>query len=76
MGFALAHAGRLWYNDCILQNCGTPASVRGITLVTIGIDIGGSTTKIVGFASKNTAALIEPLSVRATDPVTDRKSVV
>lgn len=70
MGFALAHAGRLWYNGCILQNCGTPASVRGITLVTIGIDIGGSTTKIVGFASKNTAALIEPLSVRATDPVT------
>lgn len=39
-------------------------------MVTIGIDIGGSTTKIVGFASKNTAALIEPLSVRATDPVT------
>lgn len=39
-------------------------------MVTIGIDIGGSTTKIVGFASKNAASLIEPLSVRATDPVT------
>ena len=47
-----------------------PASVRGITLVTIGIDIGGSTTKIVGFASKDAATLMEPLSVRATDPVT------
>ena len=39
-------------------------------MVTIGIDVGGSTTKIVGFASKSTASLIAPLSVRATDPVT------
>jgi len=39
-------------------------------LVTIGIDIGGSTTKIVGFSSDTTHTLIEPLSVRATDPVT------
>ncbi len=34
----------------------------------IGIDIGGSTTKIVGFAEDMT--LIEPMSVRATDPLT------
>ena len=34
----------------------------------IGIDIGGSTTKIVGFAENMT--LMEPMSVRATDPVT------
>ncbi|MBQ5390423.1 MAG: type II pantothenate kinase [Clostridia bacterium] len=39
-------------------------------MVTIGIDIGGSTTKIVGFTSDSTHTLIEPLSVRATDPVT------
>lgn len=39
-------------------------------MVTIGIDIGGSTTKIVGFSSHDTHTLIEPLSVRATDPVT------
>ena len=39
-------------------------------LVTIGIDIGGSTTKIVGFSSDKSHTLIEPLSVRATDPVT------
>ena len=39
-------------------------------MVTIGIDIGGSTTKIVGFSSDTTHTLIEPLSVRATDPVT------
>lgn len=37
----------------------------------IGIDIGGSTTKIVGFKkSENGASLIEPLFVRATDAVT------
>ncbi len=35
----------------------------------IGIDIGGSTTKIVGF-KKNQKELIEPLFVRATDAVT------
>lgn len=40
------------------------------SLVTIGIDIGGSTTKIVGFSSDSTHTLIKPLSVRATDPVT------
>ena len=34
----------------------------------IGIDIGGSTTKIVGFSEDMT--LIEPMSVRATDPLT------
>ena len=39
-------------------------------MVTIGIDIGGSTTKIVGFSSDPTHTLIDPLSVRATDPVT------
>lgn len=39
-------------------------------MVTIGIDIGGSTTKIVGFTSDNAHTLIEPLSVKATDPVT------
>lgn len=39
-------------------------------MVTIGIDIGGSTTKIVGFSSDTAHTLIEPLSVRATDPIT------
>ena len=41
-----------------------------LSLVTIGIDIGGSTTKIVGFSSDSTHSLIAPRSVRATDPVT------
>jgi len=37
----------------------------------IGIDVGGSTTKIVGFdLSGTTPRLIEPLFVRATDPIT------
>lgn len=37
----------------------------------IGIDIGGSTTKIVGFkCSPDGWKLIDPLFVRATDPVT------
>lgn len=37
----------------------------------IGIDIGGSTTKIVGFRTDgNTRELIEPLFVRATDAIT------
>lgn len=37
----------------------------------IGIDVGGTTTKIVGFEKKNdTLSLIEPQFVRATDPVT------
>ena len=39
-------------------------------MVTIGIDIGGSTTKIVGFTSGENHTLIEPLSVKATDPIT------
>ena len=37
----------------------------------IGIDIGGSTTKIVGFRTENgRAEMIEPLFVRATDAIT------
>lgn len=39
--------------------------------VVIGIDVGGSTTKIVGFRNTGTAMeLIEPMFVRANDPVT------
>ena len=41
--------------------------------VVIGIDVGGSTTKIVGFkadASGNLRELIAPQFVRATDPIT------
>ncbi len=43
--------------------------------IIIGIDIGGSTTKIVGFDTStgnnvNEMKLIEPLFVRATDPIT------
>ena len=39
--------------------------------VTIGIDVGGSTTKIVGFYEKDGALeLIEPQFVRANDPIT------
>lgn len=37
--------------------------------IVIGIDVGGSTTKIVGF-HKMSHNLIEPLFVRATDPIT------
>ena len=36
--------------------------------VILGIDVGGSTTKIVGFTKDRT--LIEPLFVRANDPIT------
>ena len=36
----------------------------------IGIDIGGSTTKIVGFAADDGNRLIEPIFVRAADPIT------
>ena len=36
--------------------------------VIIGIDVGGSTTKIVGFDSQK--QLIAPITVRATDPIT------
>ncbi len=39
--------------------------------VVIGIDSGGSTTKIVGFRYENgNRQLIQPLFIRATDPVT------
>ncbi|MBQ4353804.1 MAG: type II pantothenate kinase [Clostridia bacterium] len=43
--------------------------------IIIGIDIGGSTTKIVGFdtttgSTPHDMKLIEPLFVRATDPIT------
>lgn len=40
--------------------------------VVIGIDVGGSTTKIVGFREgvADAATLIDPLFVRATDPIT------
>ncbi|MBR6807312.1 MAG: type II pantothenate kinase [Clostridia bacterium] len=39
--------------------------------VIIGIDVGGSTTKIVGFDVTNgNKTLIEPIFVKATDPVT------
>ena len=36
-------------------------------MVTVGIDIGGSTTKIVGFSE---GKLITPISVKAADPLT------
>lgn len=39
--------------------------------VVIGIDVGGSTTKIVGFRrEKGKDTLVSPLFVRATDPIT------
>lgn len=38
--------------------------------VVIGIDVGGSTTKIVAFKKNGELELIAPLFVRATDPVT------
>ncbi len=39
--------------------------------IVIGIDVGGSTTKIVGFhTEEGTRTLIDPLFVRATDPIT------
>ncbi len=39
--------------------------------VVVGIDVGGSTTKIVGFDKANGEnKLIDPLFVRATDPIT------
>ena len=40
--------------------------------VVIGIDVGGSTTKIVGFREnkEGSPSLMQPLFVRATDPVT------
>ena len=39
--------------------------------IVIGIDIGGSTTKIVGFRDgKNERTLMTPLFVKSTDPIT------
>ncbi len=39
--------------------------------IVIGIDVGGSTTKIVGFHTEDgVRTLIDPLFVRATDPIT------
>ena len=39
--------------------------------VVIGIDVGGSTTKIVGFKEEgDRRELLEPMFVRATDPIT------
>ena len=39
--------------------------------IIIGIDIGGSTTKIVGFdTSDGKRELIQPIFVKATDPIT------
>ena len=39
--------------------------------VVIGIDVGGSTTKIVGFRKEGEGySLVNPLFVRATDPIT------
>lgn len=47
-----------------MQKTSSPSTV-------IGIDVGGSTTKIVGFHHEgNTSRLIEPQFVRATDPLT------
>ena len=41
------------------------------TGIVIGIDVGGSTTKIVGFGKQNGEwTLIAPLFVKATDPIT------
>jgi len=37
-------------------------------MIRIGIDVGGSTTKIVGFTEQG--KLIAPVTVRATDPIT------
>ena len=37
-------------------------------MVSVGIDIGGSTTKIVGFDDEN--KLVAPILVKAADPVT------
>ena len=46
---------------------------RIIMKAIIGIDVGGSTTKIVGFRdadNMNESTIIKPLFVRATDPLT------
>ena len=36
----------------------------------IGIDVGGSTTKIVGFDGETGKSCIDPMSVKANDPIT------
>ena len=41
-----------------------------MTRINIGIDVGGSTTKIVGFRQNGTSELLAPMFVRATDPMT------
>ncbi len=41
-----------------------------MTRINIGIDVGGSTTKIVGFRQNETSELLAPMFVRATDPMT------
>lgn len=51
-----------------MYNCYTKPERTYIMSVVIGIDVGGSTTKIVGFTKD--MALIEPMMVRATDPLT------
>ncbi|MCQ2385459.1 MAG: pantothenate kinase, partial [Clostridia bacterium] len=39
--------------------------------VVLGIDVGGSTTKIVGFRKGNGEdVMLSPMFVRATDPIT------
>ena len=49
----------------------TGGSVRANMKTIIGIDVGGSTTKIVGFKYENgKRELVSPLYVRATDPIT------
>ena len=47
-------------------------NLRDKSSVVLGIDVGGSTTKIVGFRlnADNTRTLMNPLFVRATDPIT------
>lgn len=47
-------------------------SEQTIGSVVLGIDVGGSTTKIVGFrrAADGRRELMQPLFVRATDPIT------
>ena len=48
------------------------SEAKGALETVIGIDVGGTTTKIVGFQKKagEMPRLIEPLLVRATDPIT------
>ena len=66
----------MWYNNNgydITAGRGSPF-LKGSDIlkkVILGIDVGGSTTKIVGFQkNKNGRILIDPLLVRATDAIT------